>query len=113
MHTDERGIIRDLFVTDDYSITHITFNEGAVRGNHYHLETRQVDVLLKGKLLCSRNGNEFIEANIGEKIVHNKGEKHAYKALEDSEIVSMCFGKRRGEHYEEDTFRLPENEKLI
>ncbi len=112
-HTDNRGTITDLLVTPEYSVTHITFSEGAIRGNHYHKETRQIDVLLKGRLLCSRNGNEFIEYMQGAEIIHNPNDRHAYKALEYSEILSSCFGKRRGEHYEEDTFRLSENEKLL
>lgn len=111
--TDERGTITDLIVTPDYSITHITFNEGAIRGNHYHNETRQVDVLLKGKLLCSRNGNEFIVSMQGEQIVHNAGEKHAYKALEYSEISSICWGTRKGADYEKDVIRLEDKDKLI
>lgn len=112
MHTDERGTIKDLLVTDGYSVTHITFTDGAVRGNHYHKETRQLDLIMKGKLLCAQNRNEKI-VKFGDVVQHYPNDKHAYKALELSEMISICFGKRRGEHYEEDTFRLPENEKLI
>jgi quercetin dioxygenase-like cupin family protein len=104
--TDNRGTIKDLLVTPDYSITHITFNEGAVRGNHYHNETRQIDVLLKGKLLCSRNGNEFISTMEGEQIIHNPKDSHAYKALDYSEILSICWGVRKGADYEKDVVRL-------
>lgn len=104
-HTDERGTINDLLVTDDYSVTHITFTDGAVRGNHYHKETTQYDMVVKGKLLCNQNGKEEI-VTPQMIIVHLPNDTHAYKALEDSEILSICFGKRRGNHYEEDTFRL-------
>jgi quercetin dioxygenase-like cupin family protein len=113
MHTDERGTIKDLLVTDDYSITHITFNEGAVRGNHYHKETTQIDFVLKGSLeVAIDNFQGFISEGMTNKIMPN--EKHAYKAgVNGAEIVSICIGKRRGEHYEEDTFRLPDAEKLL
>ena len=111
-HTDSRGTITDLLVTDDYSVTHITFTDGAVRGNHYHKETQQIDTVLKGSLVCYQDGNSVIIKS-GEIVMHDKGVKHAYKALTDAEIISTCFGKRRGEHYEEDTFRLSDDEKLI
>lgn len=112
--TDERGTITDLIVTPDYSITHITFNEGAIRGNHYHEKTVQHDFLLKGKLewmvnehsgLLSRDGNQDIK-------IH-ENEKHAYKALEYSEIISICFGVRKGADYEKDVIRLEGKDKLI
>lgn len=105
-------------VTDDYSVTYITFKKDAVRGNHYHKETKQVDVVLKGTLLGRKTTIPhnpetelpLAEATLGpgSESVHWPTEAHAYKALEDSEIISICFGKRRGEHYEEDTFRLEE-----
>jgi quercetin dioxygenase-like cupin family protein len=110
--SDSRGTIKDLLVTDDYSVTHITFNKDAVRGNHYHKETIQGDIVIKGSLLCFQDDKKQT-VNIGDVVSHLAGVKHAYKALEDSEIISICFVKRRGEHYEEDTFRLPENEKLV
>lgn len=111
-HTDSRGTIKDLLVTDEYSITYVTFNEGAVRGNHYHKETLQFDQVLKGKLLFSKNGEETI-VDVMDITKSDKNDKHAYKALEPSEIVSICFGKRIGSHYEEDTYRLSDDEKLI
>lgn len=120
--TDERGTITDLMVTPEYSVTHITFKKGAVRGNHWHNDTKQIDVLLKGKLFARKailNPKEYetgiAEATIeaGTEIVHWPTEKHAYKALEDSEMISICFGVRKGEDYEKDTFRLSEEDKLI
>ncbi len=108
MHQDERGKIEDLMVTDTYSITHITFAKGAVRGNHFHAETMQVDTVLSGKLLCvyKRAGKTTKETVLvaGDSLVHEQKTSHAYKALSPAEIVSVCIGKRRGEHYAEDTF---------
>ena len=113
---DERGIIEDLKVGKDWSVTYISFKKGAVRGNHFHKETRQFDQLLSGRLLVvHENGNDKMQKEIvaGEIVGHFPNDKHAYKALEDSEMISMCFGKRVGENYEEDTFRLLESEKLL
>ena len=110
--TDERGIIEDLKVGKDWSVTYISFKKGAVRGNHYHKETTQVDTILSGSFLCKtdRGSQEVFKNQI---VSHLPNEHHAYLALEDSEMVSMCFGKRIGENYEEDTFRLTEKEKLL
>lgn len=120
--TDDRGTITDLRVTPDYSITHITFNKDSIRGNHWHNKTKQIDVILKGKLLSRKTiinplphetglSEAILEA--GMEAVHWPTEKHAYKALEDSEMISICFGVRKGTDYEKDTFRLEGKDKLI
>lgn len=105
MHKDERGIIEDLKVGKDWSVTYITFKQGAVRGNHYHKKTTQTDLILSGKFKCYA-GNKMTELERGDLITHEAGIPHAYKCLEDGEMVSTCFGVRIGENYEEDTFRL-------
>lgn len=109
-YEDERGKIIDLLVTPEYSITHITFNKGAVRGNHYHKETDQYDLVLKGKLKCRIVDLEEktfdFELQERESLKTTRGKKHAFKALEDSEIISICFGVRRGEDYSKDTYKL-------
>lgn len=104
-HEDERGIIEDLKVGKDWSVTYISFKKGAVRGNHYHKETVQKDSILSGRIeLHTPHHIRTLEA--GESYEIGTGVSHAYKALEDSEMVSVCFGKRIGENYESDTFRL-------
>ena len=110
--TDERGTIEDLKVGKDWSVTYISFKKGAVRGNHYHKETTQVDTILSGSFLCKTDKGSQ-EVSKDQIICHRPNEHHAYLALEDSEMVSVCFGKRIGENYEEDTFRLTEKEKLL
>ncbi len=111
-HTDSRGTIKDLLVTDEYSITHITFETGAVRGNHYHEKTIQKDVVLSGSLIVSLDGEEQV-VNVGDYIQIEPGVRHAYKATEYSEILSMCWGVRKGDEYEKDVIRLNDNEKLL
>jgi len=105
IHKDKRGTIKDLMVGKDFSITHITFKKGAIRGNHYHKETEQTDIILKGKLLCSeKKGSEEILKK-GDDIWFLRRTPHAYKALEDSEMVSICIGKRIGKNYAKDTYK--------
>lgn len=120
--TDERGTITDVMVTPDYSITHITFKKGAVRGNHYHNHTKQVDVVLKGRLYAKKTvldphdhetGIAEATLGVGSETVHYPTEAHAYKALEDSEMLSICFGVRRGTDYEKDVIRLTGDDKLL
>ena len=114
--TDERGIIEDLKVGKDWSVTYISFKKGAVRGNHLHRATIQLDIIISGRLECvtKRRFFKWSTRMFGYDIKwHFPGTQHAYKALSDSEMVSICFGKRIGENYEEDTFRLTEKEKLL
>lgn len=110
--TDKRGKITDLIVTPQYSITHITFNNGAIRGNHYHKKTTQHDLILKGKLMFAGEGyTEIVEK--GDWRTHTPGSKHAYKSYGKSEMISICFGVRKGKNYEKDTYRLEGKDKLI
>ncbi len=108
--TDDRGTITDLFVAPGYSVTHITFKKGAVRGNHYHKETYQHDLVVKGKLVEVYKNNSSGEhtrlMKSGDEMNFSPGEPHVYLAVEDSEIISTCKGKRVGSDYEKDTIRL-------
>jgi quercetin dioxygenase-like cupin family protein len=110
-HKDKRGTITDLLVGKNFSVTHITFKKGVVRGNHLHNKTNQIDIVISGKLLCvidNYEGRYHKKLSKGKVVEHPAKVAHAYKALEDSEIVSICIGKRVGENYEKDTFRLKE-----
>mgnify|MGYP000116381908 CR=1 FL=1 len=107
--TDYRGTIEDLKEGQDWSVTYISFKKGAVRGNHYHKDTVQFDIVIHGILECVTKGLFFKRARkmygMDTKF-HWPWTKHAYKALTDSEMISICFGKRIGENYEKDTFKL-------
>lgn len=108
-HEDERGIIEDLKVGKDWSVTYISFKKGAVRGNHYHEETYQKDIVLSGKVLFKTDMSMTLSEKVcvkGDVIEIPPKYPHVYKALEDTDMVSICIGKRIGENYEEDTFRL-------
>lgn len=111
--TDDRGTITDLIVTPDYSVTHITFAPNAIRGNHYHNHTRQIDLVLNGTLTAYQN-EVTLFLKTGMRLVHEPTVKHAYKAGKNgAEIISICWGMRKGSDYEKDVIRLSEEEKLI
>ena len=104
-HKDVRGLIKDLLIGEKGAVTYITFKKGAVRANHYHKKTVQHDFILSGKLLC-KSGTTEMKVSAGEIITHPKNVPHAYKALEDSEMISLVYGPRKGEEYSLDTFKL-------
>ena len=118
-HQDERGIIRDIMThTDVDAITLVTIAPGAVRGNHYHDRTMQYDYIIAGKALCRARNNEsgeIEEATVeaGDFIIHPAGNAHAYQGIEDVTMISATHGPRQGDQYEDDTFRLAADEKLI
>ena len=117
-HKDERGEIIDIFVKspkDHCSI--ITSKKGAVRGNHFHKESTQFTFIVKGKFRLYRakvdnEGNliekvrsDIIENN--ELIEHPPFESHTLVAESDEAVIlAFACGKRGGNFYEKDTFRL-------
>lgn len=105
-HKDKRGVIEDLYVGKDFSVTRITFKKGAIRGNHYHKKTVQYDIVVDGKLEVYRNAGFDCNLTESEAAFHGEFEAHAYKALKDSEMISICIGKRIGKNYSKDTYKL-------
>ena len=110
-HRDKRGIIIDLLERKKInSITFITLKKGMVRGNHYHKKTIQWNYLLKGKIeLFTKKRNNKIKKIIlikGDMAETSKNEKHAIRAIKDSEFLVFTQGPRGGKNYEKDTFRL-------
>lgn len=104
-HKDKRGVIEDLYVGKDFSVTRITFKKGAVRGNHKHRRTIQADYIVRGKVKFY--SDEYPEdINSGDGVIIQKNIPHAYKALKDSEMISICIGKRIGKNYSKDTYKL-------
>ena len=105
--SDRWGYIRDLFQNspkDHCSI--VTFNKGAVRGNHYHKKSTQYSYLLSGKLTLryskvDKNGN--IKGKINKKIIgpnilitHRPYEAHAFIANKKSLMIAFADGLRGG-----------------
>jgi len=49
---DKRGYILDIFINDPKDhCTVVSFNEKAIRGNHFHKKSKQYSFILEGKLL--------------------------------------------------------------
>jgi dTDP-4-dehydrorhamnose 3,5-epimerase-like enzyme len=119
---DERGKIIDIFVSSPKDhCTMVTFNKGAVRGNHFHKKTIQYTFVVEGKLLLvsqrvSSKGK--LEGKPQKKIIkenslvlHRQNHAHAFKALKKSKILAFADGKRGGNNYNSDTYNL--NVKLL
>jgi quercetin dioxygenase-like cupin family protein len=108
-YEDHRGVIQDWFGPDEPidSVTHITTVKGAIRGNHVHEFTKQWTLVLKGRLLMA-SGRTQTEMAPLELIMHDPGDPHAWKALEDTDCLVFTRGPRSGENYESDTKRLDE-----
>ncbi len=113
---DERGEISDLLENKNInSITKINMKKGAVRGNHYHEKTIQYVYVISGKIEIHTQIDDnkpeatiFIQGDLSATVPF---EKHAIKAIEDSEFLVFTEGPRAGSGYETDTFRL--DKKLI
>lgn len=108
---DARGAIRDILISVDIdAVTIITCAKDSVRGNHFHKQSDQYSYIVKGKFLCAiQVGDgpiETKEIEEGDLVVNPAGEKHAFKALEDSIFLSLTKGPRKGKDYEKDIFRL-------
>lgn len=116
---DGRGTIRDILTHTDFdACTLITFTPGSVRANHYHKNTTQYDYILKGKLeVFSKDGSDgqivYGTMESGDAITFLPNVRHAYKALEDCEMLSFTKGPRQGDQYETDTYRLEGDDLLV
>lgn len=118
VHEDERGKIID--IVDGVEFVHagiVTFKPGAIRGNHYHKQTEQINYILKGKIKyfskdLSKKDSKVKEAILvqGDMIVSPPFEWHSQEAIEESEM--LFFTKKiRGEGgFEEDVFRVSRDE---
>lgn len=103
---DHRGVIQDIIGRID-SVTRITTNAGAVRGNHYHEHTTQWTLVLRGSLVMA-SGDQKTLMGPGEVIKHEPGDAHAWKAVSDCECIVFTKGPRAGADYESDVVRLEE-----
>ena len=111
VHRDKRGSIIDLLERKNINaITFITQKKGKIRGNHFHRKTTQWNYLIRGKIeLFAKKKNKSLKKIIllkGDIVETEKNEKHAIKALKDSEFLVFTQGPRGGKNYEKDTFRL-------
>lgn len=102
MYRDKRGIIKDLVVGKRWALTYITFNKGAVRGNHFHKKTWQFDFIW-GRFLIATD--KFFCKSFG-LVIHPPLSPHAYKALKKSRMLTFVVGERIGDKYDSDTYKV-------
>jgi len=109
---DNRGTITDIFVNEPKQhSTIIATYKGAIRGNHYHKQSRQHDFIVSGKMevFSRRMGAATIErAVVGphDFLTWDPNVAHEFIALEDSVMITFVDGVRAGQDYERDTYRL-------
>lgn len=106
-HEDDRGTITDLIVEPVDAVTIVRTRAGAVRGNHFHPQTRQWAHVISGRLLVT-DGEKEMELLAGDTVEDAPMRPHAWKALEDTVCVVFVQGPRAGKDYESDTVRLDE-----
>ena len=116
-HTDDRGTIRDIFISspkDHCSI--ITFAKNAMRANHFHKESTQYTYVIDGEivmatLLVDLQGEpsgevEQVVLGPGDLVTHPPYHAHAFRAVKPSTILAFADGTRGGSDYEKDVYRL-------
>jgi quercetin dioxygenase-like cupin family protein len=111
--SDDRGDIWDILHGDIKHVGFITFKQGAVRGKHYHKIQAQFTFVLKGKIelttkdLRKENAENRVDIiEPGHVVSIPPMVIHAYKALEDSEILAVTTEMRVEDGYEKDTIRV-------
>ena len=107
-HEDDRGAIVDLLALlpsgAPTSVTFLTCNPGASRGDHYHLASTEYIYVLSGHLSA---GTQHPDGHVtwrdlypGYLLVNDPGESHVLIAAAHSLIVSLTIGpKHRGDTY--------------
>ena len=112
-HTDDRGVISDVFYDSDiHHVAMINSKKEITRGDHYHKETTQYTLVLKGKLeywfreIESNQKAKCIIMNEGDMIESPPLVIHSFRFLTDNQIIVFTKGKRGGKDYEKDTFRI-------
>jgi len=114
VHIDDRGKIIDILDDEIFSHAGIcTFNKGAIRANHYHKKTVQLNYILSGRILY-RSKNLTKDNSPLEELTLKKGdmiesgilEWHSMEALDDSVLLFFTRKNREDGGYESDTFRI-------
>ena len=114
IHEDDRGAIVDIFYdTEINHVNSIKSVKGALRGDHYHKQTTQYILMIKGSMeywykpFDSDEPAKQVVIKTGDLITTPSFEVHALKILEDgTEFMAFSSGLRGGQDYEKDTFRV-------
>lgn len=109
---DERGVIQDLLTEQLDAVTEIFTREGAVRGNHVHMQTTQWTYVVSGCMLAVARLQDGTlqkrELWPGQLLEETAAVPHAWKALQNTKVLVFTRGPRSGAAYESDTIRLKE-----
>ena len=116
VNEDARGKIID--VVDGIDFVHagiVTYKKGAIRGNHYHKKTEQLNYVLKGKIRhlskdLSKKGSKVKEVIMveGDMINNPPLEWHYDEGIdEDNQLLFFTKKSRQDGGYEDDVFRVP------
>ena len=112
--SDARGQIADiLYKTPVEHVAIIESNHGGlIRGNHYHKETTQHIFVTRGSLRYWYQPSDLSQP-VRSVVVHEYElvstpafEVHALEILEPNQFVVFSHGRRGGDDYESDTFRV-------
>ena len=110
-HTDARGSIFDIELSEEVgAIGHVTFTDGAVRGNHVHEHTTQWNYVVVGRLTVAVVDVDLTRHDLsiaeGDLLRIDSGEQHAFRADAPTQMMVFTMGPRAGKEYESDTIRL-------
>jgi dTDP-4-dehydrorhamnose 3,5-epimerase-like enzyme len=111
---DNRGNISDIFYK--HPVDHIAIInsiKGTFRGDHYHKLTTQHIYMTKGKLRYYyrrvNDDNSKVKSLVvkeGEMVTTEPNEVHALEIIENNQFIAFSEGKRGGDDYESDTYRV-------
>lgn len=109
--SDERGNILDLIEEKVGHVGLITFKKGAVRANHYHLESVQFSYILSGTITLrtsAPDGSDVREYELTEGTLSRIPPMlvHTYTAQTDAAMLDMTTLSRNDDGYEKDTVRV-------
>lgn len=118
--SDDRGFILDVdtFDINFDAVTIITFTPGAIRAEHYHKQTVQLNYVISGSLTYKSRtdfNTEIQTTNLkaGDLVISQIGHHHAFKAVDDVVLLCLTSGPRKGFDYEKDTYRLENADRLF
>jgi len=117
-YKDDRGDISDIFYKVPIEhVAVINSNKGALRGDHYHKKTVQSMYMSKGSLKYYYREYDKSKKDWGKvkSVVIKEGEMvttppyeiHSLEILDNNQqFIVFTKGKRGGQDYEKDTFRV-------
>lgn len=114
VHTDERGTIADVFFSANINhVALINSKASVIRGNHYHRESVQSILIIRGcleywyKQADTEGEPQYVLATVGDVITSDPLEIHTLKiGAEGCDFIAFTTGKRGGRDYESDTYRV-------